>query len=165
MDVDLFNPSNVSQERIIALIDKMQVANDLPIILLPGRLTEWKGQLYFMDVLSMVKNKNYLCLIVGDAKDHEDYLNKLKDKIKDDGKLIGVAYLGWLEGDMETACKDLESLVKIEDNISDMSAGYMLADIVVSTSIRGEAFGRVVPEAQAMKKRTYSKVKRILFMR
>ena len=131
VDVDLFNPSNVSQERIIALIDKMQVANDLPIILLPGRLTEWKGQLYFMDVLSMVKNKNYLCLIVGDAKDHEDYLNKLKDKIKE---------------------KHLESLVKIEDNISDMSAGYMLADIVVSTSIRGEAFGRVVPEAQAMKK-------------
>ena len=131
VDVDLFNPSNVSQERIIALIDKMQVANDLPIILLPGRLTEWKGQLYFMDVLSMVKNKNYLCLIVGDAKDHEDYLNKLKDKMKE---------------------KHLESLVKIEDNISDMSAGYMLADIVVSTSIRGEAFGRVVPEAQAMKK-------------
>ena len=131
VDVDLFNPSNVSQERIIALIDKMQVANDLPIILLPGRLTEWKGQLYFMDVLSMVKNKNYLCLIVGDAKDHEDYLNKLKDKIKE---------------------KHLEGLVKIEDNISDMSAGYMLADIVVSTSIRGEAFGRVVPEAQAMKK-------------
>ena len=131
VDVDLFNPSNVSQERIIALIDKMQVANDLPIILLPGRLTEWKGQLYFMDVLSMVKNKNYLCLIVGDAKDHEDYLNKLKDKIKE---------------------KHLESLVKIEDNISDMSAGYMLADIVVSTSIKGEAFGRVVPEAQAMKK-------------
>lgn len=131
VDVDLFNPSKVSQERIIALINKMQVANDLPIILLPGRLTEWKGQLYFMDVLSMVKNKNYLCLIVGDAKDHEDYLNKLKDKIKE---------------------KHLEGLVKIEDNISDMSAGYMLADIVVSTSIRGEAFGRVVPEAQAMKK-------------
>ena len=71
--MDLFNPSKVSQERIVALINKMQVANDLPIILLPGRLTEWKGQLYFMDVLSMVKNKNYLCLIVGDAKDHEDY--------------------------------------------------------------------------------------------
>ena len=58
-------------------------------------------------------------------------MNKLKDKIKE---------------------KHLESLVKIEDNISDMSAGYKLADIVVSTSIRGEAFGRIVPEAQAMKK-------------
>jgi len=37
-------------------------------------------------------------------------LTELKDKIKADGKLIGVAYLGWLEGDMETACKDLAGL-------------------------------------------------------
>ena len=79
----------------------------------------------------MVQNKNYLCLIVGDPKGHEDYLKRLNKKIKDN---------------------NLESLVKIGDNITDMPAGYMLADIVISSSTRGEAFGRVVPEAQAMKK-------------
>lgn len=37
-------------------------------------------------------------------------LTELKGKIKADGNLIGVAYLGWLEGDLETACKDLAGL-------------------------------------------------------
>lgn len=42
-------------------------------------------------------------------------LTALKQKIKADGKLIGVAYLGWLEGDMETACKDLAGLDYTKD--------------------------------------------------
>ena len=42
-------------------------------------------------------------------------LTALKDKIKADGKLIGVAYFGWLEGDMETACKDLAGLDYTKD--------------------------------------------------
>jgi len=131
VDVNLFNPNNISQERIVTLIRKMQLPDDKLIILLPGRLTEWKGQLYFMDVLSKVKNKNFVCVVLGDSKGHEGYRNKLKARIK---KL------------------KLDGVVKLEDNISDMAAGYMVADIVVSSSIRGEAFGRVVPEAQAMKR-------------
>lgn len=42
-------------------------------------------------------------------------LTLLKDEISADGKLIGVAYLGWLEGDMETACKDLAGLDYTKD--------------------------------------------------
>ncbi len=42
-------------------------------------------------------------------------LTALKQEIKADGKLIGVAYLGWLEGDMETACKDLTGLDYTKD--------------------------------------------------
>lgn len=37
-------------------------------------------------------------------------LTELQNKIKADGKLIGVAYLGWLEGDMKTVCNDLSAL-------------------------------------------------------
>ncbi len=131
VDIDVFNPKNITQQRMIAIINKLQVPNDRSIILLPGRLTEWKGQMYFLDVLAKVKNQNYLCLIVGDSKGHETYLKKLKTKIKKN---------------------HLSGLVRLENNITDMAAGYMIADIVVSSSIRGEAFGRIVPEAQAMKK-------------
>lgn len=42
-------------------------------------------------------------------------LTLLKEKISSDGKLIGVAYLGWLEGDMETACTDLAGLDYTKD--------------------------------------------------
>jgi glycosyltransferase involved in cell wall biosynthesis len=131
VDTEIFNPANVTQERIMAMVSKLQIPNDKSIILLPGRLTEWKGQLYFMDILKRLKNKDYLCLIIGDSKDHEKYLKKLKKKINKN---------------------KLYEFVKIENNVNDISTVYIMADIVVSSSIRGEAFGRVVPEAQAMKK-------------
>ena len=127
----MFDPNNVSQERIVSLTNKLQVPEDRSIILLPGRLTEWKGQLYFIDVLAKVKNKNFVCIIVGDSKGHERYRNKLKEKI---------------------IKMKLDGIVRLENNISDMPAGYMVSDIVVSSSIRGEAFGRIIPEAQAMKR-------------
>lgn len=131
VDVKLFNPNNVSQERIIALTNKMQLPDGKPVILLPGRLTEWKGQIYFLDVLAKMKNKNFICIILGDSKGHEAYRDKLKKKI---------------------VKMKLDGIVRLENNISDMPAVYMISDIVVSSSIRGEAFGRVVPEAQAMKR-------------
>lgn len=131
VDINTFDPAKVSQERIISLIAKMQLPDDRSIILLPGRLTEWKGQMYFVDVLSRVKNKNFICVIVGDSKGHESYRNRLKEKI---------------------IKSKLDGVVRLENNIADMAAAYMVSDIVVSSSIRGEAFGRVVPEAQAMKR-------------
>lgn len=131
VDTDIFDPKNITQQRMVAMINKLQIPNDRTIILLPGRLTEWKGQLYFLDVLTKLKNKNYLCLIVGDSKDHGKYLEKLKKKIKKN---------------------NLNGLVKIENNVTDMSSLYTISDVVVSSSIRGEAFGRIVPEAQAMKR-------------
>ncbi len=131
VDINIFDPAKVSQERIIALTNKMQLPDEKSIILLPGRLTEWKGQMYFLDVLAKVKNKNFICIMLGDSKGHEFYRDKLKKRI---------------------VKMKLDGIVRLENNISDMPAVYMLSDIVVSSSIRGEAFGRVVPEAQAMKR-------------
>ena len=131
VDINLFDPNNVSQARIVGLTKSLQLPDDKSIILLPGRLTEWKGQLYFLDILEKIKNKDFVCLIVGDSKGHEKYKKRLEDKII---KL------------------KLNNCVRLENNITDMSAAYMISDVVVSSSIRGEAFGRVVPEAQAMKR-------------
>ena len=131
VDIKVFNPEIESKERIVRLINSMSLPNDKSIILLPGRLTEWKGQLYFMDVLAKLKHKDYLCLIVGDAKGHEKYRDRLKQKIRD---------------------LKLDGYVRLENHVLDMAALYMISDIVVSSSIRGEAFGRIVPEAQAMER-------------
>ena len=131
VDIKVFNPEIESKERIVRLINSMSLPNDKSIILLPGRLTEWKGQLYFMDVLAKLKHKDYLCLSVGDAKGHEKYRDRLKQKIRD---------------------LKLDGYVRLENHVLDMAALYMISDIVVSSSIRGEAFGRIVPEAQAMER-------------
>ncbi|HSQ97536.1 MAG TPA: glycosyltransferase family 4 protein [Rickettsiales bacterium] len=131
VDTEVFNPQNITQQRMVSIINKLQVPNDKSIILLPGRLTEWKGQMYFLDILKKLKNQNYICLIVGDSKGHEKYLQKLKKKIRKN---------------------NLNEFIKIENNIADMPSLYLLSDVIVSSSIRGEAFGRIVPEAQAMKR-------------
>lgn len=131
VDINVFNPALESKERIVRLINNMNLPDNKSIILLPGRLTEWKGQIYFMDILAKIKNKNFLCLIVGDSKGHERYRNRLKEKIKE---------------------LKLDEVVRLENHISDMTALYMISDIVVSSSIRGEAFGRIIPEAQAMER-------------
>ena len=107
VDIKVFNPEIESKERIVRLINSMSLPNDKSIILLPGRLTEWKGQLYFMDVLAKLKHKDYLCLIVGDAKGHEKYRDRLKQKIKD---------------------LKLDGYVRLENHVLDMAALYMISN-------------------------------------
>lgn len=131
IDVDYFNPDNISTNRILMMQDKLNVPDGKNIILLPGRLTSWKGQEFFIDSLAKVKNKNFFCLIMGDDKGHKTYRKRLEKKITDN---------------------NLAGSVKIIGNTNDISAAYMLSDIVVSSSTRGEAFGRVAPEGCAMKR-------------
>jgi len=131
VDIELFDPDKVKPHRIIKLQQKLNLPDDRKIIMLPGRLTSWKGQEYLIDALTKVKNKNYFCLIVGDEKGHKNYKKRLENKI---------------------IANKLRGFVSLETHISDMSAGYMFADIVISASTRGEAFGRVAIEGQAMKR-------------
>lgn len=135
VDMKLFDPDEVKPHRIIKLQEKLNLPDDKKIIMLPGRLTSWKGQEYLIDALTKVKSKNYFCLIVGDDKGHSGYKKRLEDKI---------------------IANNLQGFVGLQKHIPDMSAGYMFADIVVSASTRGEAFGRVAPEGQAMKRNVIS---------
>ena len=131
VDTEIFKPDLLLKTGIINYINKYQVPNDKKIILLPGRFSTWKGQIYFLDVLKKLKSKDYLCIMIGDIKKNIDYVNKLKKAIVKNG---------------------LENFVKIEDDISDITSFYLLSNIVISSSIIGEPFGRVVVEAQSMKR-------------
>ena len=128
-DVERFNVSNVSQQRMIALSEKWRLPEDLPVIMLPGRLTRWKGQLVLLEALSKMKHKDLRCLFVGSDQGRKAYRRELERKTKKLG---------------------LSEVVQIVDHCSEMDVAYMLSDIVVSASTDPEAFGRVVPEAQAM---------------
>ena len=129
-DVDRFNTSQVTQGRLIALSRKWNLPEDKPVIMLPGRLTRWKGQLLFLDALAQMKHKNDVrCLFVGSDQGRSGYRRELERKIKKLG---------------------LSAAVQLVDHCSEMDVAYMLSDIVVSASTDPEAFGRVIPEAQAM---------------
>ncbi|MBR1778861.1 MAG: glycosyltransferase family 4 protein [Alphaproteobacteria bacterium] len=128
-DAERFDISKVSQERIIALSQKWRLPEDLPVIMLPGRLTRWKGQLVLLEALSKMQHKDLRCLFVGSDQGRKRYRRELERKVKKLG---------------------LSGTVQIVDHCSEMDVAYMLSDIVVSASTDPEAFGRVVPEAQAM---------------
>lgn len=131
IDVDYFSPDNVPTQRLLMMQKQLNVPDDRNIILLPGRLTSWKGQEYFIKSLTKVKNKDYFCVLMGDDKGHQTYRKRLEKLIIDN---------------------KLTNHVKIIGNTGDIPAAYMLSDIVVSSSTRGEAFGRVAPEGCAMKR-------------
>jgi glycosyltransferase involved in cell wall biosynthesis len=129
VNMDYFNPENVSQERVIQIANKLHVQVDRPIIILPGRLTRWKGHKFLLESLKLLTPGSFYCLIVGDDKAHNSYRKELENIIKTSNLSKDVAIIG---------------------NVTDMAALYMLADIIISASIEPEAFGRVVAEAQAM---------------
>ena len=128
-DIERFNVSKISQERLIALSKKWRLPEDLPVIMLPGRLTRWKGQLLMLEALALMKHKNVRCLFVGSDQGRKRYRRELERKTKKLG---------------------LASIVQFVDHCNEMDVAYMLSDIVVSASTDPEAFGRVIPEAQAM---------------
>lgn len=131
VDIDLFNIENVTENRLAWLVEKWNIPEEKHIIILPGRLTKWKGQEVFIKAISKLKNDNIFCIIVGSDQGRHHYRSTLDRLIQK---------------------HNLENKISIVDNCNDMPAAYKLASIVVSTSTDPEAFGRVVAEAQAMEK-------------
>jgi len=129
VDVDLFDPQKTSAERIIQLANAWRLQDGMPVIMLPGRLTRWKGQSVLIDALSHLGRDDVRCLLVGSDQGRKGYRQELDKLIRDRG---------------------LEHIIHVVDNCRDMPAAYMLADVVVSASTDPEAFGRIAVEAQAM---------------
>ena len=131
VDLKLFTQDLFSHQRMEALIKEWHLPNDYPLILFPGRITRWKGQDVFLRALAALPHRNFFAVILGDDKKHETYRKELEEIISSSG---------------------LEGHVRIARHTSNITEAYMLARVVVATSIDPEAFGRVVLEAQAMGK-------------
>jgi glycosyltransferase involved in cell wall biosynthesis len=129
IDIAAFTPENVSPERVAEVRKQWGLKAGKPVILLPGRLTRWKGQLDFVEALARLPDQEFEAVLAGDPQEREGYLAELRMAI-DRAKLT--------------------QKVRIPGHCSDMPAALMVADVVVAPSIEPEAFGRVAVEAQAM---------------
>ena len=129
IDQSVFDPARVSPERIIALAQKWRLPDGYKVIMLPGRLTRWKGQEVLIEALSLLGRHDVRCLLVGSDQGRSGYRAELTNLI---------------------AARNLTDVVHIVDECNDMPAAYMLTDVAISASTDPEAFGRVVVEAQAM---------------
>lgn len=136
VDFAAFDPDKVTAERLDALrVDWGIAAADRRMrLVLPGRLTSWKGQSLAISALGALDSSERAGLhliLPGDAQGRDRYVRELEDAIIE---------------------HQLGGTVSIVGHTSDMPAAYALADIVLAPSTRPEAFGRVAAEASAMAK-------------
>jgi glycosyltransferase involved in cell wall biosynthesis len=127
VDVQRFDPTRVSAERLIQLARQWQLTDGAPVVMLPGRFTRWKGQLVLIEAMARLGRPDVQCLIVGGGS--ERYRRELVEA---------------------ATVRGLDGSCRIVEDCRDMAAAYMLADAVVSASTSPEGFGRVIIEAQAM---------------
>ncbi len=129
IDLNVFDPAAVSAERMIQLARAWRLDDGAPVIMLPGRLTDWKGQSVLIEAVARLKRDDVRCLLVGDDQGRTAYRRRIEEEIQRQG---------------------LRHVVHIVGPCNDMPAAYMLSDVVVSASTDPEAFGRVAAEAEAM---------------
>ena len=135
INIDYFNPKNISVLKQEKLKKEWDLSSNKFTILLPGRLTYWKGQEKFIESLNILIEDynitNFQAVILGSDQGRKVYSKKLINLVQ--------RYR-------------LNKKIKFIQHCKEMPLAYSLADVVVSASIEPEAFGRVSVEAQAMGK-------------
>ncbi|MDP6428408.1 MAG: glycosyltransferase family 4 protein [Rhodospirillales bacterium] len=129
IDMIRFDAANINSERVIHLAEAWRLPDGQPVVMLPGRLTRWKGQSVFIEAVKRLNRPGVQFLMVGSDQGRYDYRRELEQHIEAEG---------------------MTGMIHVIDHCDDMPAAYMLTDVVVSASTEPEAFGRVVAEAQAL---------------
>ncbi len=135
INTDYFNPKKIKESDKNLLKKKWNITDEKKIILLPGRLTEWKGQEMFIEAISLLKKNlseiEFIAVILGSDQGRKIYKKKL----------IRLVEQHRLSGN-----------VIFVDHLELMPIAYEISTVIVSSSIEPEAFGRVSVEAQSMEK-------------
>ncbi len=127
--LEKFHPTAVTPERLITLSRQWRLPDGANIIMLPGRLTRWKGHQVLIDAIAHLQRRDIFCVMIGADQGRTEYRKELEQSIM---------------------LKGLQGRVRIVDHCNDMPAAYMMATVVVSASIEPEGFGRIAVEGQAM---------------
>ena len=135
INVDFFDPSTKLENEEKKLLQKWEINKEKKIILMPGRLTSWKGQELFIEAINLVKielgYEAFHVVILGNDQGRNLYKKKLIRLVEQ---------------------YRLTKQIRFIDHCKDMALAYKVSDIVVSASIEPEAFGRDAVEAQSMEK-------------
>ena len=133
IDIEYLDPSKTDYKKVKKIIKDHDIKNDSIKLVLPGRVSGWKGHNVAIEAMAHLKDKSsndFELIFVGPA-DNLKLKNNLLQKISE---------------------LKLENCVKFVGPSKEMNLVYSLADIVLSCSTDPEAFGRIPVEAQAMGK-------------
>jgi len=135
INVDYFDPSTTLESEEDNLLSSWGVAKNTKLILMPGRLTSWKGQEIFIEAINLVNkelgHQSFYAVILGSDQGRNVYTKKIK-RLAEQYRLI--------------------PQLKFVEHCNNMPLAYKVSNIIVSASVEPEAFGRVAIEAQAMEK-------------
>jgi glycosyltransferase involved in cell wall biosynthesis len=135
INIDYYEPSTKLENDEKKILKDWEIEKDKKIILLPGRLTPWKGQELFIEAINLVNielgYEAFYAVILGSDQGRDLYKKKLT-RLSEQYRMT----------------KQLRFI----DHCNDMALAYKVSDIIISSSIEPEAFGRVAVEAQSMEK-------------
>ena len=135
INVDYFDSSTMLEKDEKKLLNEWGILENKKIILLPGRLTSWKGQELFIEAINLVNielgYEAFYAVILGNDQGRDVYKKKL-----------------------HALCEryKISNQIKFIDSCKNMALAFKVSDIIVSASIEPESFGRVAVEAQSMEK-------------
>jgi len=125
----VFDPDQVGTGRLAKLAQIWRLPDGRPTIVLPARVTRWKGGTILIEALARMQRTDAVAILVGSDQGRSSFSEQLVRQ----AERLGVA-----------------DRVRLVGHCDDMPAALLLADVVVSASTQPEAFGRAVIEAQAM---------------
>ncbi len=129
VDPEVFDPGRVVGDRVHRLAQAWRIPTGARVVMLAARLTRWKGAEAVLDALGRLGREDTYCVLVGSDQGRAAYAGSLEQRA---GRL------------------GLSARLRLAGHCEDMPAALMLADVVVSASLKPEPFGRSVIEAQAM---------------
>jgi len=132
VDLDFYDGKPLDEKKLMNFLNQNYISPNYKTILYPGRLTEWKGQIQFLNIIEKLKDKPYIFYFVGDNK-NSNYTKNLIQQIK--------------IKNLDNNCKIMGHFDK--ENLKMM---YYCSDLVISMPLKPEGFGRIISESIAMNK-------------
>lgn len=132
IDIAAFDPGSVDAARVEALRVAWRIRPAARILLVPGRVAPWNGQLIVPDVARIMLDsgmRGFVFVLVGEHRSHRKYARAIVE---------------------ETKVKGVQALVRLTGHCRDMPAALTAADTVVVPATEPPVLGRVVAQAQAM---------------
>ena len=135
INTDYFDSSTILDNEEDKLLQKWGIKRGKKIVLMPGRLTEWKGQELFLEAINLANkelgHEAFYAVILGSDQGRAIYKKKLMRLVEQ---------------------YRLNNQIRFVDQCNKMPVAYKISNIIISSSIEPEAFGRVSVEAQSMEK-------------
>ena len=132
IDTDAFDATAIAPERIAALRISWRIAAEERILLVPGRVAPWNGQLILSEVARALHDggvRGFVFVLAGEHHSHRKYARAVVRAAR---------------------AKGVGELFRLAGHCRDMAAAFAAADTVVFPATEPPMLGRAVAQAQAV---------------